>query len=243
MRNREDIKRRLHALLSRTVENGATEAEALVAARKAADLMREHGLSYRTVEEIEAEQFTATARPWFQGRRHGQRRGRLPVTRYCLASIARLCSVDYFWTEHDGALTFFGTDAETATAHYFVEIIANAIERETKAFRLSAAKPPGVTGHKWLNSFRIAMAIRIAQRLDEMADDSTFAEGRGLVLLKDAKRREQFQATFTTRGARKRTIQIEAEAALAGLDAGGRVDLNRGVAGEAPKQIKWRDDG
>ena len=74
--DRKKIKNRLMRLLAMTVENGATEAEALAAAEKAAKLMSEHNLSYRTVEEIEAEAYSDNRRDWFRGAK-GRRRSTL----------------------------------------------------------------------------------------------------------------------------------------------------------------------
>ncbi len=45
--DQDKLRKRIAALLSLTVENGASEAEAMVAAQKAARLMTEHNLSYQ----------------------------------------------------------------------------------------------------------------------------------------------------------------------------------------------------
>jgi len=87
---RDKIRKRIAALLARTVENGATEAEAMLAAQKAAKLMREHNLSYSSTAEIEAEEHVSDARSWFTGSKGRSRSGPVPVTRRCTGAISEL---------------------------------------------------------------------------------------------------------------------------------------------------------
>lgn len=50
MSNKTDYIRRIRSLLEKTVENGCTEAEAMLAAEKAADLMAEYELTLTDIE-------------------------------------------------------------------------------------------------------------------------------------------------------------------------------------------------
>lgn len=84
--DKDQIKRKLAALLSMTVERGASDAEALTAAEHAAHLMEEHNLSYTSVEEIDADNFVDDSRPWFRGsiQHHGPTR---PKARRAVLSV------------------------------------------------------------------------------------------------------------------------------------------------------------
>lgn len=52
---KEKIAKKIEALLAKTVENGATEAEALLAMKKAQDLMKEYYLSVEDIEQYKTE--------------------------------------------------------------------------------------------------------------------------------------------------------------------------------------------
>lgn len=236
MSDRESVRRRLVALMSMTVERGASEAEAMAAATKAAALMREHGLTYQTVDDVEADQYRVERRPWFRGRAGRQRAGRVPATRYCLPAIAKLCSVDFMWSAETGKLAAFGTDAEVRTAFYFVDIIGNAIEREFAMFRKRATRPPDESPHKWGQSFRVAMALRIAARLNAMVPADEV--GTGIVELRNANRAAEFERRFNTKDAPASKLVIGGAAAAAGWDAGERVDLHDGVDQSVDRDVK-----
>ena len=54
----EAIKKRIRALLNKTVKNGCTEAEAMIAAKKVAELMAKYSLDRSTVDIMQREYVT-----------------------------------------------------------------------------------------------------------------------------------------------------------------------------------------
>ncbi len=223
---RKAIVAKLRRLMSMTVENGASEAEAMMAAEKAAALMREHNMHYSGIDELEAETYADDARPWFRGSKGRKRPAPIPVEAACLAAICKLCSVEYAFNTYTGNLTFFGAAHQTEVAHYLVVIISRAIEREWQTLRLKLSIS---VQREARASFRRAMAYRIAVRLDQMGRISDRAPGSGLVPIIGSLLSERFRRAhpeIRTRREPKLTNEI---AAAAGWHAGDRVPLSHGV--------------
>jgi len=131
------IREKLRKLMAMTTENGASETEALNAAQTAARLMAEHNLTFRSVAEIEAEDYCDDARPWFRGAVDGRsfRSAPVPRVRTCLNAISSLCGVRYHYRTFDGVLVFFGAPSDTEVAHYLTVIISRAMDREWELYR------------------------------------------------------------------------------------------------------------
>ena len=239
--DRERILRKLKALLSQTVANGASEQEALTAARVAADLMSKYGMTYATVEDIEAETFAKDRRAWAPGRRNG-RTGKRHAVEWCLPGIDKLCGCRHFFSYDTGDLTFFGTEAETATAHYLVVVITRAIENEWKAY-LKTAQPERrrSAANARRDAFKTAMSVRICRRIVDMAADKLVG-GNPLVVVKNAKVDEAFEASVKTRTDKRKAAVKDQRAALAGFEAGGRTRLDTAIDSPRDDQPKLRHD-
>ena len=107
---RESLIMKIRALLSKTVENGCTENEALAAATLAATLMEEYDLTFKDVEkEIRDQKFDTNRRPFGHygpsGRRH------TPAVRDCVRDVASFFDCEYWY--HGIDLVFFGTEDDT----------------------------------------------------------------------------------------------------------------------------------
>ena len=200
-------------------------------------------MTYRTVEDVEAETYTTETFEWFRGRAGRSRTGSKPATRYCLPGLCALCHVDHFWDDNTGTLTFYGTEAAVATAHYLLTIIGRAIEAEHKLFKLNTA----ATGRRASSTFRRLMAVRVGQRLHALAAEKTpTATGSGwLVPVQDATRRRAFEAAFAPHSERAR-LKVDAsdiDAARAGYRAGDSVPLNPGLGSDStPATLHIKDE-
>jgi len=220
---------KLRRLMSMTVENGASEAEAMLAAEAAARLMSEHNLSYRNVDEIDAEAFADDERPWFKGAQGRHRAAPVPPARHCLAAISSLCNVEHSFNFYTGNVAFFGARHDTEVAHYLLVIISRAIEREWDSYRKTLK--PGEARQRRA-SFMHAISYRISERLMAMHKQNEAAaaySGRDLVLVKNALVKERFDKThpdLKSVGAPKMT---DLTAVRAGWAAGANVPLNKGV--------------
>jgi len=231
--DRNKIRKRIAALLARTVENGASEAEAMIAAQKAARLMTEHSLSYSSTAEIEAEEYADDSRQWFKGSKGRSRAAPIPVTRRCIVWISELCGVEHLWNSYTGMLTFFGPAHDTATAHALEQIIRGAIAREWRDYRKTAKSTSGSARA----SFQHAMSHRVAQRLAGMIEQQREQErqsetGSELIVVRNALLVKRFEAAHPdVRASSKPSSTFHDGAAFdAGRAAGGRLELGEGVS-------------
>ncbi len=245
---RAKIVLKLRALLAKTVENGATEHEALAAAEKASELMEEYDLSYTDVEQVRDERYGARRRPFAGGT---SRRRTHHEASMVHGAIQRFCDCKCWYSGVE--LVFFGSETDTETAHHLADMIRVAMDREWASYLNSPQREQGVHGRSLRASFMIGMANRLNKRLDELkaarernvnrsattAGQTQAGTGRALVLVA---KKEIVEERFAKLGlklgtkASGRTGGQSAGAYRAGQAAGDRVGLNPGLGGSR-KQI------
>lgn len=180
--NLERMKARIRALHAKTVENGCTEAEALSAAGKVADLLEQHGLS---VDDLKSHQARCVTR-------HTQfPQSAIRHLSMCASAVAEFadCKV---WMQREGqrsSIFFFGLEQDVEAAEYLIHTVRHTIEascaqyKRTQAYRSQSA--PGKASAT--RSFSIGMAISIANKLRALKSqrkNQAAEAGRELVLLK-----------------------------------------------------------
>ncbi len=232
---RHAIAERLRRLLAITVDNGATEAEAMVAAEKAAALMAEHSMTYTTVDELLAEPMTSDARPWFKGAKGRRKSGPIPPSRWFLPEIEQLTGTRHTYNTWTGALLFFGPKHGTDVAHYLVVMLSRAIDTEWTNY--SAKLRNADQRRRYRASFVKAMAIRLAIRLRAMAEThapkpvvSGATTGTDLVVVANTILEKRFAEEFPKVSERSASAAMSSPlAALDGIAAGDRVQINQGL--------------
>ena len=142
------LKTRIQGLRSKTTDNGCTEAEALLAAAKVAELLDRYDLSLTDVEIRDA--------PCEQREYETYRKKRIPLDD-CVGAIANFCDCRV-WREKNQAgearYVFFGLRSDIEVAHYLTELIDNAVRSELGRYknfgRLPAFPAPGPACGKFL---------------------------------------------------------------------------------------------
>ena len=118
------LKTRIQGLRSKTTDNGCTEAEALLAAAKVAELLDRYDLSLTDVEIRDAR---CERREY-----ETYRKKRIPLDD-CVGAIANFCNCRV-WREKNQAgearYIFFGLRSDIEVAHYLTELIDNAVRSE-----------------------------------------------------------------------------------------------------------------
>jgi len=175
---------RIQALRAKTVEQGCTEAEALAAAEKVAELLDRYGLS---LSELDLKNQVCEGTAVETGRK------RVAPVDDCVPSVAAFfdCRV---WGEKggDGRLryVFFGLPADVVAARYLYDLVEMAFETETAAFRAGStyAEMPSSLRRTATNSFGIGLARGIVAKLHTLrqAREGALrgASGRDLVVAK-----------------------------------------------------------
>ena len=126
------LKTRIQGLRSKTMDNGCTQAEALLAAAKVAELLDRYDLSLTDVEIRD----TACEQREYET----YRKKRVPLDG-CIGAIANFCDCRV-WREKNQAgearYVFFGLRSDIEVAHYLTEVIDNAVRFELGRYKISA---------------------------------------------------------------------------------------------------------
>ena len=178
---REKVKQRVVKLMNVTLDRGASENEALLAAEKAEELMVHYDiqLSELSLRSARAVQKTVLFR------RYGNRRLALENAR----NIAGLCDCMYWLSKLK--ITFFGLPHEAEIATHLFETISNCVAAEIDIYRNSNAFAAEKKANSGLHSriiigdFIDGIEKRLNARLKELDANKTRtvqeATGRSLV--------------------------------------------------------------
>jgi hypothetical protein len=151
------------------------------------------------------------------------------------------------WMVGRNTFVFYGLEPDVLMAEYLLHVVAQAVDHEEAAYRTSEAYRAGrATPQNRLRSFRYGFAERVSRRIADLAAHRRAAEeaartptasGTALVLVK----RRIIADGFRELGIRLRTSYTtrtvrDGMAYRNGMEAGGRVNLERpvGGAGGAP---------
>ena len=230
----DKLKTRIQGLRAKSTDNGCTEAEALLAAAKVAELLDRYDLSLTDVEIRDA--------PCERREYETHRKKRIPLDE-CIGAIANFCDCRV-WREKNQAAearyVFFGFRSDIEVAHYLAELIDNAVRSELGRYKTSAdyRRFRHQDRHVANSSFTLGMVASIADKLTAMKaerDAVNIGTGRDLVVLKasvvDA---ELSRLDLNLRRFRRATRMVSPTAYEAGEAAGASLAINPGI-GEAPR--------
>lgn len=248
--SKERLVARIRALLSKTVENGATEAEAMSALAKAQEIMQSHGLDHAAVEAeaFVREKFVENqVRRCYWGRDLGYAIGQFTGT-FPYAPVGEK-AVTYCGRESDAIFAFWLTDALDA----FVTRHARAYVMETGGARTDGSRRCVIAGqgdmfggtalrtinpetvfarNKRIQDFGRGVCTRIHFRLLELATDETKQRAA------DAKRQLQREGMVFNKGRTGNKRATDAAAFNAGVKAGDHAQFNKPVnAGASVRMI------
>lgn len=232
---REDIVRKVKALLAKTVENGCSEDEAMSAAELAGALMEEYDVAYEDInKEVAEERFGKRSRPFTGG--NGRRRVYHPVWN-CTCAIAAYFDVKVWGSGTE--LVYFGAESDTDLAHQMTDLLRMALDTEWARYVKSDERDPTVHGRTLRASFMAGMSGRLSQRLRQLkAQRSAPSNGRALVVLKG----QIVEQKFATLGLNLRTRSSSStvrsgDAYRAGQAAGDRVDIGGSKLGRSQARL------
>jgi hypothetical protein len=214
----EKVLSRIKALRGKTVEQGCTEAEALLAAGKVAELLDQYGL---TLSEVDMKAQSCTG----EGIETTRRR-RSPLD-YCAHTIAVFCDCrSWYELTSEGNIRhiFFGLPADVAGARYLYEKIDEAFESETAAFKRSELynSHPSAQRRSATTSFQAGLGHGIRTKINRLKAerDAAFraSGGRDLVPVK----RHVIEDELTALGMRLKVIETGRKNLLANAYKKGR---------------------
>lgn len=246
----ESVKRRIKALLNKTVENGCTEKEAMSAATKVAELLNVFNLTMNEVDLAAQECVTKSFKT--KKTREGVFYSWTGIQALCGLKVWRSVGYNYYdWR-------FFGLEQDVDMAIYLCELIEASLATSLEEFRQSETWT-GYTGHRKIltSSFKKGFGNRVNDRLFDMAHANEMAEyeehekrmkeaayieemsgetiSKSTALISTAKS-EKIEEEFKKLGMKLRTQssysnRSHTTARQAGNKAGSRVNLNRPIGG------------
>lgn len=237
MATKDRIKEKIEALLSKTVDNGCTEDEALAAAEKAAQLMLQYEIE---VGEIGLRRDAATCKAiWVPYAFYGRR----PIGGGVAVGAAELFGCRVWATGKQ--VCFFGLAQDAECAARTFQTITAAMLAEMARFKNSETYRTtqachGTHGKSLMISFLAGMGRRLYARLVELKNAGDRARnaaaaggGTSLVVVKEAIVSDELAKLGLRIGAarKSRTTLRSHSAFSAGAAAGDRVALNKSVAG------------
>lgn len=226
----ETIIEKVKALLGKTVENGATEAEAASAVSAAYKLISKHGLDIETIMETHKKDNYV-----FRRTRVFHKNGSV-YDDYMAVSIANFAGVAVFYQNYQGkkTLTFFGEEADCE----FAELVRNIFILTARKIYKTFCKENGIEGDdrygKIQKAYNVSYCARMRERIAEMMkveedrmveENRTAANGTSLIVLKNQlvtealASRMKLETAKQARTYKKKYTAAEIEAYYAGQNA------------------------
>jgi hypothetical protein len=227
----DKLKTRIQGLRAKTTENGCTEAEALMAAAKVAELLDRYDLSLTDIELRDA--------PCERRAFETHRKKRIPLDD-CVGAIAKFCDCRV-WREKNHAgeacYVFFGLRSDVEVAWYLTELVDGAVRFELGRYKNGAEyrRFRHQDRHVVNASFALGMVASIADKLLAMKaerDAVVRSSGRDLVVLKTAVVEAELEKlNLNFRKSRRAGRTVSQSAYEAGEDAGASMAINPAIRG------------
>lgn len=221
MTDLETIKKRIKALLQMTKGHGCTEAEAIAAAAKAAELMAKYGLDETDIKISETEQDVPV----------GSRsmRSRLwPV----ISSVTNTCIV---FDQFEKKLQIYGKEPWTDVAAYLIDVCDHAILTEVQKFKKTSTytrRRSPATRRQAVADFTYSLIERLLNKLCQLFAKTVSRKALAVAREYAVKSNERIKSIDL----KKHNTKFD-DAASAGWKAGGNVNISHGVNAREPEKI------
>jgi hypothetical protein len=228
MADRNSIIEKIQALLSKTTENGCTEAEMLSSLAKASAMMDTYDITDADVQFAKDEEAMLHADPPDLSDPH-KIKWRLG------GAVSEFCNVQIYRSRGETGLKCIGLPSDVQFAMWLLDHLADFVFGELYAHLIGCLAPPSER-RIVMRSFTEGCCDKISERLAELAERSKAARtsnGRELVVVKDsaikAFMKEHDIHLGTCRASR--SANVDSTARAAGHAAGDRASFGRPVGG------------
>lgn len=228
----QKVLKKIQALRARAKCSASTEAEAEMAARIAAELLKEHNIS---LTELDVKADGVDKYVWESG--YSKR----PPEAYSLRGINKLCNVQS-WLE-GGRIVIIGAPADSEIALYYLDLVKSAIKncwethkKEDESFLWNELSDE--TGRGYTIAFKKGVASRLGERMKAMAVEvKTQTTSNSLVVVKDALIKSWMQDhEVRLRGAK--SSMSSASGYSAGRSAAESVSISKGMGTQRTGQLR-----
>ena len=215
------IKAKIRALLSKTVENGCTEAEALAAVNKAQQMMDQYQLE--NIDEALGE--TQIVRMVYS---NGKKKIETVVENIAKA-VSVFCGVKVWKVKAD--VIFYGFESDCNFAIYLMGMLRDVCNKGYEYHKNYEMVGTRIHGKTLRSNFELGFAVRIGDRLREMKSQPVMSNGTSLVVMKDQEVTKAFnELDIKIRNAPNRNYNIRSgESFMAGKKQADKVTINRPI--------------
>lgn len=229
MTDRNSIINKIKALLSKTKENGCTEAEMMAALERAAFMQDAYEIADADLQLTKDEAAVLHADP--------DTTDALGIKWRIGYGVGKFCGVQIYRARHETGMTCVGAPSDAQWATWLLNVIADFVFTELMEYSIVHLRlAPKRESRIAIRSFVDGACTRISDRLLELVERSEKARtsnGRELVVIKDA----AIKAFLKDQGIHLRTCSgsgpanINEAAHAAGHAAGDRASFGRPVSG------------
>lgn len=234
----ESIIHKINALLNKTVENGASEAEAETALAMAQNLMAKHMIeSSQLAEHAKDKKCKKVTAPIFKTAYD---------TTGLNGNIASAFDCKCWWNSYHKEIYFFGFGDDAKLAAYFYNYLNNVIVNEAEKYKKSdefmEEKSFGYHGKTLLSSFRKGMIRRLLERLSELKAERSSniikTTGTDLVIVKESQVEEEYENLgLKLRTKRTNLTPHNSTSFLSGVNKADEVNMAGGIAQNDQKEL------
>lgn len=205
---------KIKKLLEKSRDAGASEAEAEACARKARELMEEHGLTEESLRERSSEPEKLTFPANYQD----------PWRKNLGTAVGVMCGCVFTWSPRAKTFGFTGSATGVVVAHGTYSRLERIVLQLASAHR-SATRGPRQDQLRFERACGLRLAHRCVMIHEERQRPSTGGEG-ALVLASEFRRVEDWMRENTsTKEGDAGTVKVEGRSGLAGWQAGGEVAM------------------
>ena len=223
---RNSILVKIKSLLTKTTENGCTEAEALSAAEMVGKLMNDYDLTMSDLE-FQSEEFVEL-----------KISTKSKVASYMHNIVSAIASYTdcmlYFKRADVITYTFFGSKKDTQIAEYLYHLLNNSIKLELENYKKSDSyKNSTINGRTKTTSFSVGMGNRLNSRLFEMKNQFVYSNNKMTDIVpvnkKSIVEKEFSKKDMNLKTERRKSTVNSSEAYLQGHIAGGKVNITTSI--------------
>jgi Protein of unknown function (DUF2786) len=176
---REGLLDKIRGLLSKTIENGCTESEAMAALTKARAMMDAYAVTENDLTLTKEEKAILRREP--PGTKDPHR-----IKWNLLSSVARFCGCEGWRKTHERTLVFCGLPSDAQFATWLLDTLTAFVQAELTNY-LMDADPSKQDRREAIRSFVAGCTDRISQRLDDLCKQSesvATSNAKALVVIK-----------------------------------------------------------
>jgi hypothetical protein len=226
--NRDNLLGKIRALLSKTAENGCSEAEAMAALDKARAMMDAYEVTEDDLALTKAEKAVFRTEP--DGTRDAH-----DIKRYLASAVAKFCDCRA-WRGHSGALTFCGLPSDAQFATWLLDNLTRFVQAELVNHLRGSLAGRGER-RLVITGFVMECTARISERLAALCKQSeTVAtnNGRALIVVKSSAIADAMASKGIRLGkSRRSSRRMDAGAYRAGQSAGDGASFGRPIGGRS----------